>query len=73
MCCTKRQAVRRLICRWLYELQRNPDTASNLPLAKVLCAENIAAVVDDDFAERQRGNEMVRHWLAPRQIGRAIQ
>ena len=70
--CTRQQALRRLTGRWL----EDPATVHQMPLRAVLVEENIRAVMAlnlypdfDDFGERQRGREIIRHWISPRRHG----
>jgi hypothetical protein len=76
MTVTRRQALRRLTNRWLEEIERDPDTAQRMPLAGVLIEDNIRAVMVldlysdfDNYTDRQRGREMIRHWISPRRHG----
>lgn len=69
--CTRFDAVRRLMSRWITEVDRDATFADRLPLTHVLTEDNIAAVAKlnlypdyDDFADRQRGREMIRAWMA---------
>jgi hypothetical protein len=69
--CTRFDAVRRLMSRWITEVDRDPSFADRLPLTFILTEENIAAVSAlnlypdyDDFADRQRGREMITAWMA---------
>jgi hypothetical protein len=70
--CTRRQALRRLIAKWVHEVDQDPATAYRLLLRRILTEENVQAVVAldlysdfDDFDERQRGREALRAWLKP--------
>ena len=74
--CTRLNAVRRLMSRWITEVDRDPTFARRLPLTCVLSEDNIAAVAKldlypeyDDFTDRQRGREMIRAWMLIDRMG----
>ncbi len=66
------EAMRRLLRRWLEEVERDERTAERLPLRYILTDENIEAVARLDLYsdyDDSRDRQMLRAWLAPRQGG----